>query len=86
MNDDDGQDVVRVDDAIGGSQRILIRGEAGSGKTTLLQWLAVRAARGDFEGALQDWNGLTPYFVRLRRWHDGDLPSPEQFVDEVAIE
>lgn len=82
--DDNGLDFVRVDEALGGSQRVLIRGEAGSGKTTLLQWLAVRAARKDFAGALEDWNGLKPFFLQLRRWLDGDLPTPEQYLRDVA--
>lgn len=76
--------MVRVDDALGSSRRILIRGEAGSGKTTLLQWLAVRAARQDFEGALQDWNGPVPFFLQLRRWLDDGLPKPEQYLDRVT--
>ena len=82
--DDGGVDLVRVDDALSGSQRILIRGEAGSGKTTLLQWLAVRAARQDFEGALEGWKGLTSFFVQLRRWLDLGLPKPEQYLDLVT--
>jgi len=51
---------MRVEAALRGSSRVLLRGEAGSGKTTLLRWLAVTAARGAFTGELTDWNGLTP--------------------------
>ncbi|MGW4913646.1 NACHT domain-containing protein [Streptomyces sp. NPDC004270] len=36
---------MRVEAALGGSRRVLLRGEAGSGKTTLLRWLARRAGR-----------------------------------------
>lgn len=43
---------LRVEQALAGSARTLIRGEAGSGKTTLLRWLAVTAARGRFGSSL----------------------------------
>ncbi len=33
--DENGIDYLRMDDALAGSRRVLIRGEAGSGKTTL---------------------------------------------------
>jgi Leucine-rich repeat (LRR) protein len=82
---DNGAEYCRVDQALASSQRILIRGEAGSGKTTLLQWLAVRAARDDFEGELTTWRGRLPFFIQLRRWQktELDLPKPEQFLDQI---
>lgn len=64
--------------------RTVVRGQAGSGKSTLLQWLAVRAARGDFEGALSRWNNLVPFFIRLREYADSDFPPPEEFLAKVA--
>ncbi|GGW19769.1 ATP-binding protein [Streptomyces capoamus] len=75
---------MRVEAALGGATRVLLRGEAGSGKTTLLRWLAVTAARGAFTGELADWNGLTPVFVKLREYSGRELPKPEAMLDSVA--
>lgn len=75
---------MRVEAALGGSARVLLRGEAGSGKTTLLRWLAVTAARGAFTGVLAGWNGLTPIFVKLREYSGRALPVPEAMLDSVA--
>ncbi|MEV4337965.1 NACHT domain-containing protein [Streptomyces sp. NPDC049590] len=75
---------MRVESALGGASRVLLRGEAGSGKTTLLRWLAITAARGAFTGELADWNGLTPVFVKLREYSGRELPKPEAMLDSVA--
>ena len=75
---------MRVEAALRGSSRVLLRGEAGSGKTTLLRWLAVTAARGAFTGELTDWNGLTPVFVKLREYSGRTLPTPEAMLDGAA--
>ncbi|MFD4540592.1 NACHT domain-containing protein [Streptomyces bauhiniae] len=75
---------MRVEAALDGPARVLLRGEAGSGKTTLLQWLAVTAARGAFTGELAGWNGLTPVFVKLREYSGRALPAPEAMLDSVA--
>ncbi|MFI1075255.1 NACHT domain-containing protein [Streptomyces puniciscabiei] len=75
---------MRVETALGGSARVLLRGEAGSGKTTLLRWLAVTAARGAFTGKLASWNGLTPILVKLREYTGRPLPVPEAMLDSVA--
>ncbi|AKN69998.1 ATP-binding protein [Streptomyces sp. PBH53] len=75
---------MRVEAALGGASRVLLRGEAGSGKTTLLRWLAVTAARGAFTGELAAWNGLTPVFVKLREYSGRSLPVPETMLDSVA--
>ncbi|MET9828318.1 NACHT domain-containing protein [Streptomyces sp. NPDC006385] len=75
---------MRVEAALGGASRVLLRGEAGSGKTTLLRWLAVMAARGAFTGELAGWNGLTPVFVKLREYSGRTLPTPEAMLDSVA--
>ncbi|TGN81793.1 NACHT domain-containing protein [Streptomyces bauhiniae] len=75
---------MRVEAALGGPTRVLLRGEAGSGKTTLLRWLAVTAARGAFTGELAGWNGLTPVFVKLREYSGRALPAPEAMLDSVA--
>ena len=75
---------MRVEAALGGATRVLLRGEAGSGKTTLLRWLAITAARGAFTGELAGWNGLTPVFVKLREYSGRELPRPEAMLDSVA--
>ncbi|WP_405844468.1 NACHT domain-containing protein [Streptomyces sp. NBC_01518] len=76
---------MRVESALGGASRVLLRGEAGSGKTTLLRWLAITAARGAFTAELADWNGLTPVFVKLREYSGRSLPKkPEELLDGVA--
>ncbi|OLF16241.1 NACHT domain-containing protein [Actinophytocola xanthii] len=74
----------RIEDLLAGRRRLFIRGEAGLGKTTLLQWIAVRSARGDFTHQLRDWNRTVPFFLPLRRYSDGPLPTPERFMDEVG--
>jgi hypothetical protein len=75
---------LRVEEALAKQNRVLLVGEAGCGKTTLLHWLAVRAARQDFRGPLADWNRAVPFYVPLRRYAEGDLPAPEQFLDAVG--
>jgi len=75
---------VRVEQALGSAERVLLRGDAGSGKTTLLRWIAVTAARHGFTGDLDDWNGRTPFLIRLRDYVKQTLPRPEQFLDVIA--
>lgn len=75
---------MRVEAALSGASRVLLRGEAGSGKTTLLRWLAITAARGAFTGELAGWNGLTPIFVKLREYSGRTPPQPEAMLDGLA--
>ncbi|KAF4406604.1 NACHT domain-containing protein [Streptomyces lycii] len=75
---------MRVESALSGTSRVLLRGEAGSGKTTLLRWLAIMAARGAFSGDLANWNGLTPILIKLREYSGRQLPNPEAMLDGVA--
>ncbi|KUN57521.1 ATP-binding protein [Streptomyces canus] len=75
---------MRVEAALSGASRVLLRGEAGSGKTTLLRWLAVMAARGAFTGELANWNGLTPIFIKLREYSGRTPPNPEAMLDGIA--
>jgi hypothetical protein len=60
-------------------RRIMIEGLAGSGKSTILQWMAVKAAQGSFLGSMAAWNGLIPFFIRLRQCRDGGFPAPEDW-------
>jgi hypothetical protein len=75
---------VRVERALAGANRMLIRGDAGSGKSTLLRWLAVNAARGTFRGELMGLNGHIPFLIKLRSYAGRNLPSPEEFLDGTA--
>ncbi|RQX09363.1 NACHT domain-containing protein [Micromonospora inaquosa] len=75
---------VRAEQALGDAARVLLRGDAGSGKTTLMQWIAVTAARHGFTGELDDWNGRTPFLIRLRDHVAQPLPPPERFLDLIA--
>ncbi|WP_431869346.1 NACHT domain-containing protein [Nocardiopsis eucommiae] len=75
---------MRVENALGNTRRMLVRGEAGSGKSTLLRWLAITAVREGFDGDLEEWNGCTPFLVKLRSHARGDLPGPERFLEGTA--
>ncbi|MGW0929515.1 NACHT domain-containing protein [Streptomyces sp. NPDC002644] len=75
---------MRLETALAGANRVLLRGEAGCGKTTMLRWLAVTAARGAFTGDLAGRNGLIPIFVKLREYSGRPLPRPEAMLDGVA--
>ncbi|WP_433360751.1 NACHT domain-containing protein [Actinoplanes sp. CA-142083] len=66
---------LRVEEALAGQRRVLIRGEAGCGKTTLLQWLAVTSLGED---------ATVPFLIPLRRFAGPDLPLPDQFCDEIS--
>lgn len=80
--DESANGTMRVESALGASERTLVRGEAGFGKSTLLRWLVVTAARNGFTRELEAWNGCVPILVKLRSYADGRLPRPEQFLDE----
>ncbi|MDG4788946.1 NACHT domain-containing protein [Micromonospora sp. WMMD1102] len=81
----DGRTGLRVESALGRARRILIRGAAGSGKSTLLRWLAVTAARQGFTGELRDWNGRTPFLVKLRSYAARPLPPVGALLgDDIA--
>lgn len=70
--------------ALSGHDRVLLRGGAGSGKTTLVQWLAVTAARQDYDEHLTQLIGRVPFVLPLRRViQDGIPPTPDQFLHSV---
>ncbi len=73
-----------VDEALSGSQRVLIRGEAGSGKTTLLQWIAVAVAREACPEPLSALAQQVPFLISLRRYFGSELPRPEEFLAHTA--
>ncbi len=68
-----------VNEVLGNSERLLIRGQAGSGKTTLLQWIAVMCASYGHQDLLSKLNGYIPLFLRLREVRE-NLPAPEEMV------
>ena len=65
-----------IESVLIGKRRLVVEGQAGSGKTTLFQWLAVRAAREDFEAPLEGWNDSIPFFIRLREYAESTFPPP----------
>ncbi|MGW2693013.1 NACHT domain-containing protein [Streptomyces sp. NPDC001296] len=71
----------RVESALSGKRRVLLRGLAGSGKTTLIQWLAITAARDDFSYRLGHLDDCVPFVLPLRTLiRQGALPSPSNFL------
>ncbi|GAA3779677.1 NACHT domain-containing protein [Streptomyces chiangmaiensis] len=71
----------RVEAALSGKRRILLRGLAGSGKTTLIQWLAITAARDDFSYRLGHLDDSVPFVLPLRTLiRRGELPRPGDFL------
>lgn len=76
---------LRVEQALSGRNRVLLRGLAGSGKTTLVQWLAVSAAQDRFDEELAALRGRIPFVLPLRTIsRSGPLPRPEQFLAAVG--
>jgi hypothetical protein len=73
-----------VEQVLARSDRLFVRGHAGTGKTTLLHWIAVQSARGTFRERLAGWNGTVPFFLPLRRYPMGELPTPDDFLREVG--
>nr|WP_202461734.1 NACHT domain-containing protein [Streptomyces sp. SID8374] len=77
---------VRIEQALGERDRLLLRGPAGSGKSTLVQWLALNAARQTFGSELADWNRCVPFVLRLRAFTALDvLPAPEEFLRAAGV-
>jgi DNA-directed RNA polymerase specialized sigma24 family protein len=72
---------VDVASAFANHPRVLLRGGAGAGKTTLLRWLAVSSAR---DRPVSLWGDLVPFFLPLRQFARGPLPSVEQFPAATA--
>ncbi|GAA2745104.1 NACHT domain-containing protein [Kitasatospora cinereorecta] len=74
---------LRVEQALAGRRRILLRGQAGSGKSTLVQWLAVHAAAGTLGSDLAEWDHKVPFVLRLRSMYRlrNLSPRPAQFLE-----
>jgi Leucine-rich repeat (LRR) protein len=73
-----------VEQLLASTRRLVLIGPAGCGKTTFLQWVAVRCASRDFVAELESWNDQVPFFLRLRRLNDAELPSPRDFPKLAA--
>ncbi|MFD9013409.1 NACHT domain-containing protein [Streptomyces sp. NPDC059552] len=71
-----------ADQALAGSPRVLLRGEAGSGKSTLVQWLAVTAARQDLAPQMDYLYDRIPFVLPLRTLtrHGERLPAAAEFL------
>lgn len=77
---------VKVEQALAGCDRLVLRGPAGSGKSTLVQWLALNAARQSFGPDLADLNRCVPFVLRLRSFNTpGGLPMPEDFLTAASV-
>lgn len=77
---------IRIEQALGEQDRLLLRGPAGSGKSTLVQWLALNAARQSFGSELSDWNRCVPFVLRLRAFTALDaLPAPAEFLRAAGV-
>ncbi|MEE1943259.1 NACHT domain-containing protein [Streptomyces sp. TRM 70361] len=77
---------VKVEQALAGCDRLVLRGSAGSGKSTLVQWLALNAARQSFGPELTDWNRCVPFVLRLRSFTTREgLPVPEDFLTASGV-
>ncbi|MEU9105220.1 NACHT domain-containing protein [Streptomyces xanthophaeus] len=76
----------RADQALGGSHRVLLRGEAGSGKSTLVQWLAVTAAGQDLAPQMEYLYDRIPFVLPLRTLtrHGERLPAPKDFLSAAG--
>ncbi|MEW2400477.1 NACHT domain-containing protein [Streptomyces sp. NPDC046862] len=71
----------RVEAALSGRTRVLLRGQAGSGKSTLVQWLAITAARDEFSYRLGHLDDCVPFVLPLRTLiRRGELPGPADFL------
>jgi hypothetical protein len=75
------------------SSRMVIRGQPGSGKSTLLRWLAARTSReelGQEWSALSSWDGMVPFYLRLRSIKQGKVPNAQEWpkwnVPALALE
>ncbi|MPY60692.1 NACHT domain-containing protein [Streptomyces spongiae] len=76
----------RVEAALSGRTRVLLRGLAGSGKTTLVQWLAITAARDEFSYRLGHLDDSVPFVLPLRTLiRRGELPGPADFLAATGI-
>jgi Leucine-rich repeat (LRR) protein len=77
----DTVDTTKAETFLETHDRVLLSGDAGSGKTTLLQWMALRATRTiESPESKSPWAGKVPFTIPLRRFVDGDFPTPGQFT------
>ncbi|MFV2110105.1 NACHT domain-containing protein [Micromonospora sp. LOL_015] len=74
----------RVESALAGRSRVLIRARCGAGKTTFLYRLFMLAARRAFTGELAAFNDALPFYLPLHRFAEAEMPSPDHLLDAVA--
>jgi len=81
---DEEDDIVPIEQLVGRSKHLLVRGQPGSGKTTLLKWIAIMAAQRTLSVATADPMSAIPFYIPFRQCSSGPLPGPEDFVTFVA--
>jgi NACHT domain len=74
----------RIEQALVGRPRVVLRAECGGGKTTYLHRLFMLVARRALTGPLAELNDAIPFYIPLHQYADADLPAPEKFLDAVA--
>jgi len=77
-------DEVTIEEALHRSNRLVIRGAAGAGKTTLLQWLSVNMASMSFADDMHKYNSYLPFFIRVRKYPNGEMPKLLNMVSDVS--
>ena len=77
--DSSSDDSESLEDVLAKERRVMIEGLAGAGKSTILQWMAVKAAQRGFPTSMAAWNGLVPFFIRLRQTRADGFPAPGEW-------
>ncbi|MGW3873735.1 NACHT N-terminal Helical domain 1-containing protein [Streptomyces sp. NPDC005055] len=76
---------MKVEQAFGSCDRLVLRGPAGSGKSTLVQWLALNTARQSFGPELVDFNRCVPFVLRLRSFNTPAAAAADPSVSGVVM-
>lgn len=76
--------VTRIESAFASRSRLLLRAQCGGGKTTFLYRLFVLTARRSLTGELARLNSAVPFYVPLHEYAEGELPTPDEFLNAVA--
>lgn len=69
VNEDEYGEEIELSQVFSDNNVVWIKGEAGSGKTTFLQWIAVCAAKNEYQ-KIENIRNTIPIIVELRnaRW------------------
>lgn len=74
----------RIERALAGRSRVILRAECGGGKTTYLSRLFSLVARRNLPAHLRELAATVPFYIPLHRYAESDPPMPEKFLDWVA--